>query len=185
MTNRYPLPLMPSLHPDNHGLLTEAVKAEAFISPNTYLAGPMRGYNMHNFPAFLEAALLLRRHGWGVENPAEYDIAAGVDPSKDEADWPITVPEMLRTDFRLILEQCNAIVLLPGWINSKGATMELAIAQNIGLPAFELFRVGGGGKWDLKRIYIEEVSVTFEITRPRLKHVSVVDGETTETEVEL
>lgn len=106
--------------------------------PSCYLAGPMRGIHLHNFPDFFDAAIRLRRAGWNVLNPAEFDMAAGVDPSGEESDWPITVQEMLRTDFKLIIEQANAIVLLPGWSQSVGAKMELAIAYHVGLAMFEL-----------------------------------------------
>ena len=126
---RYPIPFSENL---------SALKHMQDENPNAYIAGPMRGHEMNNFPSFFEAALVLRQHGWGIENPAEYDIAAGVDPSKQEKDWPITVREMLRTDFRLILEKCNAIIMLEGWQQSVGARMELAIAYHIGLPVFEL-----------------------------------------------
>ena len=39
--------------------------------PTLYIAGPMRGYPDHNFPAFRAAAAALRRAGYGVVNPAE------------------------------------------------------------------------------------------------------------------
>tara|TARA_R110002094_G_scaffold220250_1_gene192759 strand:+ start:386 stop:913 length:528 start_codon:yes stop_codon:yes gene_type:complete len=154
MSNRYPLKFNPALPPSQH-------MTDGGAEPNAYLAGPMRGYEMHNFPAFFDAALTLRYHGWGIENPAEYDIAAGVDPSKEEKAWPITVKEMLRTDFRLILERCNAVILLPGWAESKGATMECAIAHNIGLPVFELVPQVVGGGLRLVRMRIDEINIQF------------------------
>lgn len=121
-----------------------------------YLAGPMRGYSLNNFQAFFAEAIRLRRHGWIIHNPAEYDMGAGVDPSKPESEWPITVREMLRTDFQLILDLCNAIIMLPGWDDSVGAKMELAIAYHTGLRMFEV--VGN----ELRELHIAEApQVTF------------------------
>jgi hypothetical protein len=129
--------------------------------PTAYLAGPMRGSVMHNFHAFFKAALALRASGWGIENPAEYDMAAGVNPAGVESDWPVKVKEMLRTDFLLILEKCNAIILLEGWEESTGAGMELSIAYSIGLPVFEL-RECSDVPWALHRVYPKSHTTSFE-----------------------
>jgi|GEM_PF-754080 len=158
-TTRYPLPELVQLKSHMH--------MPAGESPNAYLAGPMRGHRMNNFPAFFAAAVLLRNHGWGIENPAEYDMAAGVNPSADEKDWPIKVKDMLRTDFRLILEKCNAIILLPGWDNSVGAKMELSIAVHIGLPVFLLKpHRDGGYLTSIVVSHMKPADITF-IERPR------------------
>ena len=42
-----------------------------------YIAGPMRGYTLDNFPAFDEAAEYLKRCDWEVISPAELDRLGG------------------------------------------------------------------------------------------------------------
>ena len=46
--------------------------------PKIYIAGPMRGYENFNFPAFDAAAQLYRAIGYEVFNPADKD-----KPAKD------------------------------------------------------------------------------------------------------
>jgi hypothetical protein len=86
-----------------------------------YVAGPMTGIEDFNFPAFNAAADLLRCGGWTVENPAEHGIVDG-------ADWA----DYLAYDLTR-LGLCGAIYLLPGWENSKGAQLEVLVAQRLGM----------------------------------------------------
>lgn len=88
----------------------------------------MRGKPLQNFPAFCQAAIHLRSLGHVIENPAEHDLAAGVNPSATADEWPITVAEMLKQDFALIAD-CDGIVLLPGWEDSVGTSFELVVAR--------------------------------------------------------
>ncbi len=110
-----------------------------------YLAGPMSGYPEYNFPAFEKAADVLRKRR--VNGYAIYDVLSPVDitralwkerynrefnPMKDKAEWgdPI-VAEMLKRDLAAVFE-ADGIVLLPGWEQSKGANIELAVAKQVG-----------------------------------------------------
>jgi hypothetical protein len=109
----------------------------------TYLAGKMRHVPLFNFPAFDAAAADLRSHGLTVISPAELDRAAGFDPVSLPANWDWgTLPEdfalrhAAERDLAAILE-CDAIHLLPGWQESKGARAERAVAEWIGLGVFE------------------------------------------------
>ncbi len=100
-----------------------------------YLAGPMRGHVLYNFPAFDAAAELWRKQGWDVISPAELDRQVGFDETTDAA-----TPEFMRGAMRRDLEAMlavDAIVLLDGWQNSRGARAELAIAQWRGIPAYD------------------------------------------------
>ena len=45
-----------------------------------YLAGPMTGLPLWNFPAFATAAAALRADGHTVFSPAEHDKAVGWNP---------------------------------------------------------------------------------------------------------
>ena len=86
-----------------------------------YLAGPMSGYPELNFPAFHAEAARLRALGFEIINPAE--INAG--PS---AGWV----DCMRADIRELVT-CDAICLLPGWMRSRGATLENTIAEQLGM----------------------------------------------------
>lgn len=86
-----------------------------------YVAGPMTGLKDFNFPAFNAKADELRAEGWHVENPAEHGHIDG-------AVWA----DYMRWDLTR-LSTCGAIYLLPGWQQSRGARIEVNVAQELGL----------------------------------------------------
>lgn len=107
-----------------------------------YLAGPMRGVEHFNFPAFHAAAKGLREQGWGVFNPAEMDEANGFDfmgttGHEDTASLGFNLREALGADLAFITQRADAVAVLPGWENSKGARAEVATARALGLPVFD------------------------------------------------
>ena len=108
-----------------------------------YLAGPMTGIANFNFPAFNAAAAKLRAGGHEVFNPAERDIErhGGVDISADNhAGDPalaakshgFSLRDALADDAAFICKVADAIAMLPGWENSKGARAEHALAFALG-----------------------------------------------------
>lgn len=108
-----------------------------------YVAGPMRGIPEFNFPAFNSAAALLRGKGHEVFNPAERDIERhnGLDISKGNAagceeiaakQHGFSLRDALADDTAWICKHADAIALLPGWENSKGAKAELALSEALG-----------------------------------------------------
>lgn len=113
-----------------------------------YVAGPMRSIPLFNFPAFHEAANALRQLGCVVFNPAEKDNERhGTDISKgnvtgDEAiasaQHGFNLREALGMDLAWICAEADAVALLPGWQNSKGAQAERATAIALGLKVVEL-----------------------------------------------
>jgi nucleoside 2-deoxyribosyltransferase len=92
-----------------------------------YIAGPMTGYPLHNWPAFDREAELLREAGYEVINPTE------CNGTYEEA---LRKPyeECLKNDIKAMLE-CDALALLPGWENSPGAVFEREIARRVGMVA--------------------------------------------------
>lgn len=111
-----------------------------------YVAGPMRGYEHFNFPAFHEASVQLKEVGIRVINPAALDEAYGFDPMQD----PVTdelVRQCVRRDVDAIC-QVDAVVVIKGWENSAGATAEVAVAKWLGLPVYTLAEALGGGDHD-------------------------------------
>jgi hypothetical protein len=94
-----------------------------------YIAGPMRGIPLYNFPAFHAAAERLRALGHDVFSPAERDIQQdGFDPATDEAK---SLEYYLEHDLPEVC-RCDAIAMLKGWKQSVGAQVELYVARAIG-----------------------------------------------------
>lgn len=102
-----------------------------------YLAGPMRGKPDRNYPAFYRAATILRGCGHEVFNPAESQFnALPVDtPLPEDYNNPAR-REALNFDLAWIALHADAVALLPGWHDSKGARAERATAEAIGLKIF-------------------------------------------------
>ena len=99
---------------------------------NIYIAGPMRGYPQHNFPAFDEAKVRGTKLGHRIFNPADLDRAVGVS-----GDLSIPLPqnfcrECVMRDIASLFF-CDAIALLPGWEQSTGACAEKALAEWLSL----------------------------------------------------
>lgn len=102
-----------------------------------YLAGPMTGYPLSNFPAFDRAAAALRALGHRVASPAEHDRELGFDETRTPEEQGFDLRRAWRWDVEQLL-QSNTIALLPGWRESEGATLEHKIAVMLGLRVVEL-----------------------------------------------
>ena len=87
-----------------------------------YIAGPMTGIEGHNFKRFDEFTLELRKQGYDVVSPAEIARELPGEPG----DLPYQ--DYVRADLKRLLE-CTDLVLMPGWRASRGALMELSIAD--------------------------------------------------------
>jgi hypothetical protein len=92
----------------------------------TYISGPMRGHDLFNFPAFFECEKYIKEHlQREVINPAREDMEkAGFNPFFDEP-TEAQVSNWLARDLDDI-STVEEMVLLPGWLASKGAKKELA-----------------------------------------------------------
>ena len=107
-----------------------------------YLAGPMRGIPEFNYPAFRAGTARLRALGHEVFSPVEHDEQMhGTDISNPtgsheqaEAEHGFNLCEALCADLTYICLEAEAVVLLPGWENSKGATAERATALALNKP---------------------------------------------------
>lgn len=79
-----------------------------------------------NYPAFNDAAARMRARGFHVENPA-------ANPEPACGTWlgymRMAVAQVAKVD---------AIVLLPGWEDSKGAQVEYRLAVGLGLQVWPL-----------------------------------------------
>lgn len=98
-----------------------------------YIAGPMRGIPLYNFPAFDAAAAILADQ-FDVVNPAQLDRDAGVNEHTDPLSEGF-MRDAMRRDLSAICD-CDAILLLEGWERSSGVAVELALARLLGLRVF-------------------------------------------------
>lgn len=98
---------------------------------HVYLSGPMTGLPEFNVPAFMAAALRLRTEGHEVFNPAE-SFGGRLDLPRDE---------YFRKDFEELVRVANNggyVVVLPGWEKSRGATLEVLAAAEMGIRVMTL-----------------------------------------------
>lgn len=110
-----------------------------------YLAGPMRGIADFNFPAFEAGAAGLRAKGFEVFSPAERDekfhgkvFKAEHGELSEIANSGFSLREALAADTQWIALHADAVVVLPGWENSKGAQAETALARALSLPVLTI-----------------------------------------------
>ena len=111
-----------------------------------YIAGPMRGIPEFNFPAFHRAARHYRRLGYEVFSPAERDnerhgtdISKGNQSGSEEqaaVQHGFNLRDALGEDLCWICKHADAILMLDGWENSKGAKAEKATAEALGLAVW-------------------------------------------------
>lgn len=121
-----------------------------------YIAGPMRGYDGFNFPAFFAAEKALfdspvdrRKH---VFNPARNDVnCRSMERWLDEDPTGLSAGRWLvenwdeSTDLRSALAEdldwicrfATHVMVLPGWEASRGAQAEVATALALGIHVFE------------------------------------------------
>ena len=125
-----------------------------------YISGPITGMSDYNYPAFHAAAKRLRDKGHWVINPAELSALFG---TADELDLSFSARRRIEenlTDYKTYEERswdehrsllaravmdadlaavrsCDAIYLLRGWEQSRGARKELAEALAHGLSVVQ------------------------------------------------
>lgn len=90
-----------------------------------YIAGPMTGLPQLNFPSFIDAAKQLREAGYEVISPAE----ECPNEEGDAMDW--------KTAMKIVLHaviDVDGIATLLNWQLSKGAKLEIHIANELGMP---------------------------------------------------
>lgn len=96
-----------------------------------YLSGPMSGLPDLNYPTFHAAAHALRLLGYSVINPAEFKTTT--EGMTEAEAWRA----YMQVDIKALVD-CDAIVMLPGWPESRGATLERSIAQGLQMPVMTL-----------------------------------------------
>lgn len=92
-----------------------------------YIAGPMSGLPLDNYPAFNAETARLRALGYHVENPAE-------NPRQDS--WEAYMRQSIRQ-----MLTCDLVAFLPGWAESRGALLERYVAHQVGLQLISASQV--------------------------------------------
>lgn len=105
-----------------------------------YVVAPMTGIRHFNYPAIEAAGQALKDGGYDVitpidEDPPEVQRAALDSLTGDWRDLPssFTMPELIRDNVETVL-RAEGLATLPGCEYSKGALLEIAVANRLGLP---------------------------------------------------
>lgn len=109
-----------------------------------YISGPIAGKPDKNKRAFADAAMWLAaeagpRSGVLVQPVNPHDIPPreheGECPNSYYHDGTHSSACYLRTDLIALLD-CDAMLMLEGWVTSKGASVEIYVAKQAGIPIF-------------------------------------------------
>lgn len=97
-----------------------------------FISGPMTGHKDFNYPAFHAVGDFLKSKGIAFRSPAHNLEGEPIDPPKPEEarSWHYYIRESVK-----LLMDCDSILMLPGWPNSKGAWIEYQIASTLKMPA--------------------------------------------------
>ena len=88
-----------------------------------YISGPMRGLPDLGFPAFRMAAAEVAAYGHDPLDPST--LPSG-----------LTDAQYMDMDLAMI-RSADALLVLPGWEDSRGAQVETAYAAFLGLPIYD------------------------------------------------
>lgn len=91
-----------------------------------YLSGPMTNVENYNHDLFNKVAAEFRMVGFDVCSPSEFFDG---DKTREREEY-------MREAFKYLLE-ADTVVILPGWEESKGARIEIMVAQELGLNIVE------------------------------------------------
>jgi hypothetical protein len=125
-----------------------------------YLAGAMSGVILHNYPTFIHYANELRKLGYSVWNPAEFN---NVEKSPQKC---------MKDDINAIINKCDNIAILPGnrWRSSIGVNTEINIAHVCGKKVFQI--IDRDGVISLKRFYTRDIR-SYCYTKDRYRNDSI------------
>jgi len=93
-----------------------------------YVAGPYRGNVDKNVQAARDCAIAL----WGAGHAV---ICPHANTYRMDEGTGITSDDLIKGDLNM-LARCDAIMMLPGWEDSEGATIELKHADALGIPIY-------------------------------------------------
>lgn len=106
------------------------------MTTTIYIAGPMSGLPDFNYPAFRAAQAKLEKG---------YEVLCPVDSEKlNDTGAPQTWEWYMRHALGMVM-RAEAVCLLPGWMESRGAKLEVQVAEALGLdirPLDEWLKTG-------------------------------------------
>lgn len=104
-----------------------------------YISGPMNGIANDNCETFKKAEVWLTAQGFSPINPI--NLALDQDRGRAFSHLPAaSYAQRLAFDIKVMAEYAEAVCVLPGWEDSKGASLEVAFAVNvIGIPVYEVY----------------------------------------------
>lgn len=112
---------------DSEGIRGRGTRRIVMTGKVIYVSGPMAGMADNNRHAFYSAVQQLQAMGHKVFNPLSH-------PSN--AELAFTYRKALTRDLAWIGDNAEAIVMLPGWRSSAGATVEHALAVALRLEIY-------------------------------------------------
>lgn len=118
-----------------------------------YISGPITGKENHNREEFQRIKEEINKRGFNAVNPLDIThnnpmvkgLLEDLERNKNyhggnaESEKERLTKELWSLCMKLDIAElvyCNAVVLLKDWETSRGAILELAIAQQLGLPIF-------------------------------------------------
>ena len=99
-----------------------------------YISGPIKNMTDGNMPAFDKAEKQLKEMGYETLNP--HKIGEELNIRFFEMGKVPTYEDYLKEDIIQMLAKCEKVLVLPGWRNSKGSKLEIAIALACGIDVF-------------------------------------------------
>jgi hypothetical protein len=101
-----------------------------------YLCGPMTGKRQFNVPAFFSAEKVLKAKGLRVQLPFDLndpEVVAQLMKSIDGNPWLTSLGrtwgDCVADDIKLIADEVDGVVVLPGWQRSRGGRLETLTAH--------------------------------------------------------
>jgi len=93
-----------------------------------YLSGPMTGMPDYNYPAFNDIEAAIR---WSWKGPGPIAV---INPARNFDGFTGHARHIYMREDVAGLLRATCLMVLPGWDTSRGATLEVAIARELGLP---------------------------------------------------
>ena len=100
-----------------------------------YICGPMRGINLDNHPEFDRIEKLWKEAGHDPISPAYLARALGKGDGNYNSSRAF-MKQVMIIDC-VVICNCDGIALMKRWEKSRGATMELALAQSLGIAIYD------------------------------------------------
>lgn len=99
------------------------------MSKKIYISGPITGRIRNNVDAFRDAEFKLRQMGLNPLIP--HDLFDHIDTR--DYDWE----HYMRGCIKAMMD-CELVVMLPDWAESKGAVVERKLAEDVKIPVYEI-----------------------------------------------